>query len=487
MAAASVKPARLRVVVVVMALLLAGAVADRADRPGSRLSTDAAVRALMPTGGPAGAVSSTWYCAGGTANAGGPAAAAIVIANPGDQEARASVLTVAEKGEVPPPVPVTVGARSVATVKLAPVATADHGAAVVEVDSGAVTVELVVGGGARTGGEHAASPCASSASSRWYFPGGSTAKDAILHLSLLNPFPEDAIADLSFATDAGRAVPADFQGIVVPARGLAVVDVGSHVRRREAVSTTVAVRSGRLVAAQTMSRTLPGRAGLSMGLGAPSPGGQWYFPDGVAGPGLAERYAIANPGKREATVLIEIALAEGTAEPLERTIPPEGRLDVVMGPEVGVPPGVAHAVAVRSLNGVPVVASRELEAAPPAPRLGRADTLGARRLARTWVFAAGGVTEALDEWVVVHNPGPRPARVSITGLAGGQSLALEGLQDLTIGPGRRQAFRLSDHVKRAPLPLVVSSSVPIVAERDLYQVGGPGLSATIGIPAGEDS
>lgn len=477
------RPTRAPILVLVVALLLAGAVADRADRPRSRLSAAAAGRLLMPSGGPAGVLSSTWYCAGATANAGGPAAATVVIANPDDREVQGSVLTVAEQGGVQPRVPLTVGPRSTVSVKLTSVADAAHAAAVVEVDSGAAVVELVVGGVAGTGGEFAASPCASSASRRWYFAGGSTAKDATLQLSLVNPFPEDAIADLAFATDTGRAVPADFQGVVVPARGLAVVDVGSHVRRREAVATTVSVRRGRLVAAQTLARSLPGRAGLSLTLGAPSLGGEWYFPDGLVAPGLAERYGIANPGKREATVLIELSLDQGVAEPLERTIPPEGRLDVVMGPEAGVPPGVAHSVVVRSLNGVAVVASRELEATPPAPRIGRADTLGARRLARSWFFAAGGVDETLDEWIVVHNPGTRPATVSIGGLAEGQTLAIEGLQNLTIPPGRRQAFRLGDHVKRTPLPVVVTSSVPIVAERALYKVGGPGIAATIGIPA----
>ncbi|HVE47534.1 MAG TPA: DUF5719 family protein [Acidimicrobiales bacterium] len=479
------RPARRPVVILVMALLVAGGVADRAERPSSRLAAGAAQRALMPSGGLSDALSATWYCAGATANSGGPAAATLVLANPGDQKAGASVRTVVEQGEPPPRVPVTVGPRSVATVKLAPVAGAAHGAAVVDVDSGAVVVELVVGGSTATSREYAAMPCASSASRRWYFAGGSTAKDAVLQLSLLNPFPEDAIADLSFATDTGHAVPADFQGIVVPARGLAVVDIGSHVRRREALATEVAVRSGRVVAAQTLSRTAAGRAGISAGLGAPSLGGEWYFPDGVAGAGVTERYAIANPADREAKVLMEVTLAEGAAEPLERTVPPEGRLEVVMNPDVGIPVGVAHAVVIRSLNGVPVVASRELEAAAPAPRLGRDDVLGARRLARSWVFAAGGVDGSIDEWIVVHNPGSRPASVSIAGVAEGQLLAIEGLQDVKVGPGRREAFRLGDHVKRMPLPVVVTSSVPIVTERALYSVGAPGFSATMGIPVGD--
>ena len=55
-----------------------------------------------------------------------------------------------------------------------------------------------------------------------------------------------------------------------------------------------------------------------------------------------------------------------------------------------------------------------------ASRLGLASVLGARLTARRWVFAAGLVTDKLDEWVIVMNPGPRPARVSFTVLASGR-------------------------------------------------------------------
>lgn len=474
---------RPRVLAVLCALLFVGGVVDRLTRSDGGLARGAAARALMPTSGPVDALSTTWYCVGASGNAGGPAAATLVVSNAGRRDATATVLMVPDQGPAQG-VPLAVPARSVASLPLTPLAAAPHAAAVVDVDSGSVVVELVVGGGPGTGGDHAATPCASAASRRWYFAGGATTKDASLHLSLLNPFPEDAIADLSFSTDTGRAAPADFQGIVVPGGGLVVVDIGTHVRRREAISTEVAVRSGRVVAAQTLARSLPGRAGLSAALGAPSAGAEWYFADGLVADGLAERYAVANPGRREAKVLIEISLAEGVAEPLERTIPPRSRLDVVMGAEVGVPKGVAHAVVVRSLNGVPVVVAREQEAAAPAPRAGRADTIGARRPARTWTFAAGGVSDTIDEWIILHNPGRRPARISVTGLAAGQSLALEGLQGLAVAPGRRLPIRVSDHVKRSPLPLVVRSSVPVVAERALFGVGGPGLSATMGVPEG---
>jgi len=77
-----------------------------------------------------------------------------------------------------------------------------------------------------------ASPCATSGSAQWYFTTGETLVNASMGLTLINPYPSDAIADLSFSTDQGLEVPTEFQGLVVPAGSLLHVDVGSHLRRR---------------------------------------------------------------------------------------------------------------------------------------------------------------------------------------------------------------------------------------------------------------
>ncbi|MDP9386545.1 MAG: hypothetical protein M3Q48_01110, partial [Actinomycetota bacterium] len=108
--------------------------------------------------------------------------------------------------------------------------------------------------------------------------------------------------------------------------------------------------------------------------------------------------------------------------------------------------------------------------------------LGARRAATRWLFPVGAARAGVEESVVVLNAGTRPATVSVTGLAGGQALPVDGLQELTLAPGRRQALPIGAHVQRDPLPLLVTSSAPVVVERRLSVVGGPGLSATMGIP-----
>ena len=46
--------------------------------------------------------------------------------------------------------------------------------------------------------------CARGGSDRWYFGGGTTVLGANLTLWLFNPFPGDAVVDLSFSTDTGN-------------------------------------------------------------------------------------------------------------------------------------------------------------------------------------------------------------------------------------------------------------------------------------------
>lgn len=465
------------IVVVVAALLVAGAAGDRAARPEPAVPEAAADRALMPTAAPPSALSSAWFCVGATAGADGRADGVVSIANPSER-AVSGIVTVFPVGGQPAPVPIEVPARSVVPVALSDAVQAPWAAALVDVDGGQVAAELVVRG--PLGSD--ASACSARASDRWYFADGVTAKDASLVLSLFNPFPEDAIVDLSFSTDQGRAAPAAFRPVVVPGRTLVVREIGEHVRRRNAISTTLAVRTGRVVAAQTQTRTAAGLAGLSVSLGAPSLGTTWHFPNGVVADGTAEHFAVSNPGTSEATVLFQVIADEGVVEDFERTVPARGRVEVVLNEEVGVPRGVGHATTVRSLDGVPVVASRSLALSGAA--VGRTDTLGARRMATTWLFPAGGSKATAASYLIVANPGAEPAILSAVALADGEAVPLEGLERLEVGAGRRVTVGIPEAPGGVPAAVLVTSTAPVVAERDLRVAGGPGVWGSIGIPLG---
>lgn len=454
----------------IVALLVAGGVVDRTVGGGRAPARVVSGRSLMPTAAPEGALSSSWFCAGT-----GGRSSVLVLANAGAGDATGQVEVVNTDG-ARVNAPVAVPALSSTTVSLSDLVPGEL-AAVVDLDVGQVAAEVVVD--ARV--DHEVTPCASAASSRWYLADGSTAKDASLGLSLFNPFPEDAIADLSFSTDQGRAVPADLQGLVVPARSLRVVPVGEHVRRRESVATEIMARSGRLVAVQHQTRTVAGRAGISVTLGAPSTGSPWYFADGVNAPGLVERLTVFNPGDREAVVLVEVVPDEGVVEPFERAVPARAQVQIVLDESTGVPPGMPHATTVRSLSGPGVVVARSTEGAPPSPKVGRADTVGARRLATRWLFSAGG-SASVDQWIMVANLGPAPAEIALSVLSGGREVPVPGVEGLTLAPGQRRSIPLDDAVTGPAVPVLLRASSPVLAERALYAV--PGLSAGAGIPLG---
>ena len=460
---------RVAVIFVLIAALLGVVAADRmADEP------ETEVRALpgteTPEAHPASSLSSSWFCPGGPTD-GGALGTRIMVMNPESEGVRVVVTAMPQTGD-PGQKAFDVGPSSGLPIVLRDIVASPWTAALVEVEGAGVVVEQSVS----LPNEFDTSPCAPAASPTWYFASGSTARDATMTVALMNPFPDDAIVDMAFATGEGRRVPGYFEGLVVRGGSVLAVDIGSHVRRQDVVSTEVKARSGRVVASQLLLRSAPGVFGVSLTLGAPRLGKEWVFPDGLAHDGVVERFEFFNPTEQEARVDIELALIEGETEPFEITIPAQGRF--TLNPREGdrVPKGVSHAALVTSVNDVPIVATRVFESS--TPRVGRSDMLGARRASSRWALAFGSATAVNDEWVIVFNADDQPARVSFTALADGQRIAVEGLQDIEVPAGRRVGFRLTDHIKRDSLPLVVDATRPVFVERALFS----SVSTSVGIP-----
>ncbi|MGH9216949.1 MAG: hypothetical protein ACRDZS_11880, partial [Acidimicrobiales bacterium] len=186
-------------------------------------TADSAGAAGSPNGMPAvasdDALASTWYCAAGTGDEGGMADHVVTILNSGDRSLDATVTvyggvlassspTTAEASE-PKSAPATapgpavreirLPARDRVDLRLGDVLAAPLVAALVEVKGGAVAVEH------RVTGPHGVDvgPCASGTAPVWHLASGTTTRDAREVVVLFNPFPTDAIVDVSFDTDAG--------------------------------------------------------------------------------------------------------------------------------------------------------------------------------------------------------------------------------------------------------------------------------------------
>lgn len=470
---------RLPVLVVIAGVLVVLGLIGADGPAGQSAELGRAAGPPMPVADPAGALSSTWYCAAGTAVEDGAANLIVVVANP-QREVRRGTITWYPGTDEPRVESLQVGPQETITLTARDSLTAPVVSAVVEVEGGGVGVEHGVSGprGADVG------PCASAPSDRWHFANGSTTRDARQALFLFNPFPDDVIVDISFATEQLREEPVGLQGLPLAPRTSTVIDIGAFVRRRAVTATSVVARSGRLVVdrVQTFDGS-EGSNGLSLALGAPATAEVWHFPDGLHDEGVDQRWHIYNPGEEEAVVLLEVVPDEGdTPEPTERTIPPRSQVVIDAAELAPVPPGVAHSSTVRSINRVGVVAEREVDARSPAPRRGWTSSLGSRVEADRWLLPAGQTSSTIDEFLVVSNPSAEEVTFSVVALAGGRVVEIEGLQGVTLEPAGRAALRLGDRIQRSPLPLVVESDGPVVVERDLYRVGGVGISIAIGIP-----
>ncbi len=485
---------------IVAAVAIALVVGGLIDRTGSAATPKpAAAIAAEPVAAPANALSSSWFCAGATDTAQGAAPGTVVIANHNPTTVNGQVKLIGSNGRSALAA-FTVDPFSRRLVKEVVAGGAPWIGAMVQVDAGGVGVAQEIDSHLGV----TATPCATTGSNQWYFTSGATRINQSVELALLNPYPTDAVVDLTFSTDQGIEQPGDFQGLDVPARGITVVDVNSHLRRRQAIATAVSARTGRVVAWETAVTTAPPNgapivgtpaaaaadadpaapvAGMTVTLGTPSLGTQWTWPDGIVGDGVDEQYVIYNPGDTTAQVQLALQLAQGSAEPFQLTVGAEQVVTVDSGQQARIPASVAHSAELTSTNGVPVVAERTLIASSPSNRTGRGALLGGRSAAAVWLLAPGSPGPSQDEYITVYNPGRSQVTVAIDALSGGRQAPLPGLAALTVASGGRMAVRINDHATSFKGALVVSASAAVYVEQDLYGSGrSPGVSLSLGIP-----
>lgn len=452
-----------RLPLLVLALVVGGGVVA-ASAEGARPTLLSAPPPVPGVAGPVAsardALSSTWYCAGGTAADGGIADHRVVVVNPTGDEV-AGRLTVhpgsldgAEVAELPTARPFTVPAGERVTFRLADVLSAPLASAVVEVDQGGVVVEHQVVG---PDGQDTA-PCASAAAPEWHFAWGSTARDAREVLVLFNPFPSSVTVDTTFVTEAGTREPLRWQGLTVPAYGVVGMDAGQDVTRRDHVAATVRARGGgRLVVdrLQVFDGTA-GRQGVDLLSGQPVGVEASVLAHGWVDDASGERVILYNPGSEAAEV--EVAVRGTGIEPQPQpfgVVVRPGRFEVLdYGAETRVPRGVDHVTVIRSLNGVPVVAERVLE------RDGAVEAVpGAVFAATTWTV--GATTRATT--LVVANPDPdAPATLSITAAVGNRSSPAEW-RDLQVPAGGQLTVPLRAATEGAGT-LIVHATSPVVVE-----------------------
>jgi hypothetical protein len=453
----------------------AGAPADEGEEI---VVDEVSVDDLMPTVDAPEADASTWYCASGTGSGNSAVSRQLVLIANTTEDPRAGNVTVFPDECEPVGRAIEIAPRSRVVVNTGEIIASPSAAALVEVDGGGVAVSQFVEG--TTGKD--VSECATTASSEWHVASGATTADAALFYAIFNPFPDEAIVDMTFDTDDGSRNPEAFQGFLIPGGSVRFVDVGAVVTRRNEVAASITARTGRVVVDRIQSYGgQEGISGLSVSLAEPTPSETWFFPAGPSGEGVNERYVIYNPTDESATVDLEVALDDpatnGGIEPFELTIPRRDAIVLATSDEGwNHVPDVGHSVVVRSLNGVPVVTERTLIVQDPAASPGISTTAGTPLIASTWVLPSGDLQAAAIRSLSIQNPlADARAQVTVTALVDGEAL---DLTEVEVVEGQRLTLALDELSDRESYILVVDSSSPVVVEEG-YRFDDPGERAVV--------
>ncbi len=470
--------ARIPALVLVISLLVGGLVLDRTRSDVVR-SVD---EILLPVSAvsPPGARSSTWFCAAGTADEAGLADALAVLANT-TTEPTTAVVSVFPGGPDPRPdesiseVVLDLEPLSFVDLRLADFAPGSPIVSIaVEVDGGGVVVDKIASGATGV----ARSACATDGSTDWVVTSGSTTPGARLQVVAFNPFPDDAVIDVEFISEAGVRSPEDLVALHVPAQSSRVIEIGEVVAASETVTTFVRARSGRVVVEGIQS--FDGSVdplGLGVISGVPAPAETWTFP-GISPAIGPARLVVVNPGETLIRADVEVYPAGGErfVEPFELTLRP-GQHGIVDLLDEGRLAGIdAFTLVVRSFDGPRIVAGMEQRptVAEPdpldafvdpveAPTTGFAASAG-QAVASTELFTTIDLAEDDTRSALhIYNPAP-DSFVTIEAViaTGGASRAV----DLEVGPLRTLRVALRD-IATGTYALQLRASAPIVAAREI--------------------
>ena len=199
-------------------------------------------------------LSSTWYCVSGTVGGSGIANHEILLGNPSNSLGQASITVISvlspkqsnsgdgatERGGSPETLQlesvtseIVIPERSIISQTLSEIegVAGEYAAAFIQSDIGNLVVEHRLSGQVGV----AQSPCASSASTEWNFAAGTTQTGTREIITILNPFPDNAVLDITFAADGRTRRPDAYSGLVLPPGALLPIDITDVVTLAETV------------------------------------------------------------------------------------------------------------------------------------------------------------------------------------------------------------------------------------------------------------
>jgi len=204
-----------------------------------------------------------------------------------------------------------------------------------------------------------------------------------------------------------------------------------------------------------------------------------YLAEGYTGGDFDTWILLANPNPQAAEVEVTYLVQEGRNLVEKLTVPARSRYTINAREKV---PGVSFGTAIRSLNGVGLVAERAMYFDYHGKRGGHCSA-AADAPSQTCYFAEGYTGGDFDTWILLANPNPEPATATLT-------FAREDGSEVVLTRRIPAASRCSVHadevagLEGCSFAAKVEGDLPLFAERSMYfdYRGRCGGSNCTGVP-----
>lgn len=204
-----------------------------------------------------------------------------------------------------------------------------------------------------------------------------------------------------------------------------------------------------------------GYTGAADVVGVPQMQENWYFAEGYASSTFQERYIVSNPSPSvSADVVITFFLSSGGTKTTSFSLAPgQQRLFSVGSLLSGNNSAIVHATG-------PVLAERFMSFKYLNQIPGATDALGTVAPSTQFYFAEGYTGSQFSEYLTIENPNNGIATVQVTFLpaTGGAPK----VQPYSIAARSRFTLNTGSVMPRQSFSMIVTSNVPIVAERPMY-------------------
>lgn len=291
-------------------------------------------------------------------------------------------------------------------------------------------------------------------SAHWYFADGDTTRGHGTTIALLNPNARAATVRMTFLYQGS---PARNYTLRVRARAHTLINLALAAGSGRRFSTIL--DADQRIGAESAVAYAPHI--LATTLGASAPANQWYMAEGYTGGSFQEYLQIMNPNSSYATVDARFLPFNGR---------PARNVRFVVRPRSAIQVNVRRYMPLASVGSIVtadkgIVVSRTMRFGTGSR--GAHQSIGSTQAATVWLFGQGNSSISRQTFLTVANLNQATSAIVTATFLGmhGQPLAT---RTIFIQPLRRGNIKLNDVLPQAQTSVVITSNVPVVAERSQY-------------------